>query len=772
MTTEDAHTGRYCLSIPVPSGFGPQISAHFAPNTSYTLTAYLKGVGESHATPALYTSVGIAQAVGAPDARGWQRVQVTFNSGPAPSGQVNLGDYGSQAGHLLVDDITISPQGGGDLLGGGGSFEWHTNYAQDAAARLDALVDSAAAQGQYLKLVCVNKFDQAFGSIQNDGTSTGNWYGPHQALGGSTDSNAGTPVQRLQRYWARYLMARWGYSVAVHSLEYVNEMDDYDGVEYAGAESFARAAHAFSRDGSALGRMPVTSSTALNGGGLTYDPDFYENEAAYPDIDYADYHFYPDPSDASRGPCLPYDDAGNLYNGVNGSVRETSGGPNGLGRLTFSHSGNWGSLSAEWPLPTLRGKGAWTVRYFLRASPGAKFGNAPMAQVHLSALSNGYAMFPVGGVAAPPARWTQYSGTFTLKDDAPHPGGFVNVYGGLAPDTPAGTTCEFADVQVIAPDGVPFFRITFNEPPMDRDSASLVQYLAGDKQSYAGDAAIGKPFVVGETDLLGAPMKDLSRDTGGVFARQALWAGAVSPSAAITQWWHGVVAVTTANDGWRYEGGAERFLQGVPLSNGRYRDLGAVVSPTLRVVGQKDAQAGRAVFWVQNQGAAGDGSDAANWYNLAVNPSDCAPVSGTVAIPGLPPGTYEADVWNTSTGQFADSLFLSAKGGVLSVPVNDLIADAAVKVFPAASARMALHLTSDHDVVAPGGKITFTLTYTNQGTSPALGVNLPWPIPEHTKFVSASHGSTYDAAQDTVTWLLGTVPAGASGSVTLTVSAL
>ena len=178
------------------------------------------------------------------------------------------------------------------------------------------------------------------------------------------------------------------------------------------------------------------------------------------------------------------------------------------------------------------------------------------------------------------------------------------------------------------------------------------------------------------------------------------------------------------------------------------------------------------MFWVQNQGTPGDGSDAANWYNLATNPSVVRPVSGTVAIPGLPAGSYEADVWDTSSGQFASSLFLTTSGGVLTVPVSDLGADAAVKIFPAAAARMALHLTASQTVVTSGGKITFTLTYTNQGHR-----RRPWAstCPGRSR---TTRSSSPPAAAAPMTpprtrspGGIGTVPAGASGSVTLTVIA-
>ena len=777
LTFEDAHTGRYSMSIPVPSGLGPQITLnHLLPGAAYTLTAWVKGVSEGAGhSPGLWTTVGVCSAVGPPDAHGWQEVRAPFVGGQVGSSPLSLGDWGATQGHLLVDDIVISAPGGGDALGGGGSFEWHTNYNQAAAAQIDQMVQSAQAQGQYLKLACLNKYDEAFGSIANDGTSTHNWSTPEQALGDSPDAGADTPVQRLQRYYARYLVARWGAYTSLHSLEFTNEMDYQHNIEYAGAQAFAEAVHAYTRDGTPQGRILCTSSTAMNGGGLTYDANFYENTAQYPDIDYADFHFYPDSTDAVRGYGLPYDDVGNLYN-CRGSVRNRTGGPGGLGRLTFTLAsqarGDGNNLQAFWPLPSLRGRGTWTVRYWMRKTDPTAIVHNPQAQVHASFLPGGYAQFPKGGqTPSVSTTWAEYSGMFTVPDDGAHQGCWLNLYGTLDQATPPGTGVEFADVRLIAPDGLPFYRLTFTEPRMAHDSASEATFLAGGKASYSGDPSIGKPFLVGETEPFGNPSGAYALDTSGVFARQAFWASALSPFAQITQFWNEADEAITANDGWRYEGGVERFLAGVPLSSGHFRDIGATASPSLRVVGQSDRVNGEAVLWVQNVGTAPDGSDIANWYNLAGNPSLIKTASGTVDVPGLPPGPYEADVWDTSSGQPVKSLTLTTGGGVLSVPVTGLTGDAAVKIVPLASARMALQLTADRSTVASGGDITFTLNYVNQGTSPALGVNLPWPVPDHTRFVSASSGGTYDATQDTVTWRIGTVPAGASGSVTLTVAA-
>lgn len=69
--------------------------------------------------------------------------------------------------------------------------------------------------------------------------------------------------------------------------------------------------------------------------------------------------------------------------------------------------------------------------------------------------------------------------------------------------------------------------------------------------------------------------------------------------------------------------------------------------------------------------------------------------------------------------------------------------------------------------VAAGGNLTYTLTYRNTGTDQATNVVLTDQVPIHTTFVAASDGGSFAAG--TVTWNLGTVPAGAVGSVTLTV---
>lgn len=69
-----------------------------------------------------------------------------------------------------------------------------------------------------------------------------------------------------------------------------------------------------------------------------------------------------------------------------------------------------------------------------------------------------------------------------------------------------------------------------------------------------------------------------------------------------------------------------------------------------------------------------------------------------------------------------------------------------------------------------GATITYTMTYTNVGPNAASNSRITDRLPDELSFVSATGGSSrsYTATNRTVTWNLGTVPAGATTTVTLT----
>src|SRR2546425_467058 len=75
--------------------------------------------------------------------------------------------------------------------------------------------------------------------------------------------------------------------------------------------------------------------------------------------------------------------------------------------------------------------------------------------------------------------------------------------------------------------------------------------------------------------------------------------------------------------------------------------------------------------------------------------------------------------------------------------------------------------TDAPDPVAAGVNMTYTLSYSNTGSAGATGVLLSDTVPANTTFVSATGGGSLSAG--VVTWSIGSLAAGASGSVTLTV---
>ncbi len=68
-----------------------------------------------------------------------------------------------------------------------------------------------------------------------------------------------------------------------------------------------------------------------------------------------------------------------------------------------------------------------------------------------------------------------------------------------------------------------------------------------------------------------------------------------------------------------------------------------------------------------------------------------------------------------------------------------------------------------------GAELIWTLAYSVSGRGSAPNVVITDELPVQVDFVSASNGGTYDSATRVVTWKLGNLEPGASGSVTLTV---
>src|SRR5438093_76531 len=95
------------------------------------------------------------------------------------------------------------------------------------------------------------------------------------------------------------------------------------------------------------------------------------------------------------------------------------------------------------------------------------------------------------------------------------------------------------------------------------------------------------------------------------------------------------------------------------------------------------------------------------------------------------------------------------------------VSGAAVSTAVTSAPILAVSKTDSPDPVAAGGNLTYTLSYSNTGNANATGVVLTDTIPANTTFVSATAGGIL--ASGAVTWSVGNLAAGASGSVQLVV---
>ena len=99
----------------------------------------------------------------------------------------------------------------------------------------------------------------------------------------------------------------------------------------------------------------------------------------------------------------------------------------------------------------------------------------------------------------------------------------------------------------------------------------------------------------------------------------------------------------------------------------------------------------------------------------------------------------------------------SASTGSVTQPVD-----------PGAVPILELTKTASKSTAGAGEQIIYTLAYANTGTGPAMGVVLTDDLPDQVDWVSASNQGSELAG--TVTWNLGSLAAGARGSVTTTVT--
>jgi hypothetical protein len=161
---------------------------------------------------------------------------------------------------------------------------------QSRALALDTIVDLASKNGVYLKLVVMDKGDEMYQKLADDG----GWVRGEDNRDGVYGT--GRVVNRtrwLQQAWWRYLQARWGHSPAIHSWELVNEGDPASVRHYEAADEFGKYMHF-----GVFGKAPAAGFDHPNDHLVTtsfwhsFPAEAFWGNPKYPHVDYADIHAY------------------------------------------------------------------------------------------------------------------------------------------------------------------------------------------------------------------------------------------------------------------------------------------------------------------------------------------------------------------------------------------------------------------------------------------------------------------------------------------------
>jgi hypothetical protein len=203
------------------------------------------------------------------------------------------------------------------------------------------------------------------------------------------------------------------------------------------------------------------------------------------------------------------------------------------------------------------------------------------------------------------------------------------------------------------------------------DTAANVRECA---RRFADYRALNKPLVRGETGLWqSGGTNPLSLGSGAAtYYHKQVWAQMGDHCAG--EWY---IDYLINNNFWGDYLRYEQFLQGEPLTNGRYADIGSDTgginlvntTGTARAWGKLDATAGRGFVWIDN---AND-----TWKRVA-DGLTVTPATASLEISSLSNGTYQATWFNTATGVTGTTSHI-VSNGKLTLSVSALAHDVAVK---------------------------------------------------------------------------------------------
>lgn len=623
--------------------------------------------------------------------------------------------------------------------------------SQVEAYKADYQADLCAQLGLYLKVCLQEKADIVFGSIQADGTP-----GPR------TDNNvyaSDTHASRTyQKYLWRYMIARYGYATSIHSFEFCNEGDPFNGNHINAVDA-------------------MSSYFAAN------DPAHHlvttSNWHSYPskemweagrNVGYTDWHQYIGKQSNNNLQYI-YGWFGvpearfvtDVYRSAPRSMKVTGDGKSDYRQFTY-------------PIPIAPGH-KYTVSWYIKGSnvqthEGVEISSQyPTVGVDFKTGWWGYGTGQYYLASAPAVLlgtfdWTQRSVTVTAPTDAHYIELSPQIHWCIG-------DVWFDDIQihddttgqyVECPNG------DMDAERLDYDTA-LMSFSLGSQVGLKGSRQVTKPIIRGEVgisgdNIYGSPYKgqyysgenqQLADDVEGVWYRKFVWAH-INPYGVIDMyWWKENIM---ANGLLKYAKAYQDFMSDIPLSDGYYDDARAVVStPQLRAWGQKDLTNNRAHLWIDNVRS--------NWKNV-VDGVNIPAVSGTVTVPGLRDGAYRVAWWNTSTGVVDRTEDVSCSGGNIVLTIQNLQSDVACQITPVAPQLELTYAVSSTDV-APGDIVTVTITYANRGSSEARNALVRAPLPDKMDYVAGSaeaSAGAWDPNAKVVSWIVPSVAAGQSGTRT------
>jgi hypothetical protein len=513
----------------------------------------------------------------------------------------------------------------------------HMYFDPMNSAMWDKVVEYAEQHGVYLKIVIDEKNEWIRNRLTPDGKIS------DKAANDNFYAAPGTKSRWLQEAWWRYIIARWGYSPAIFSFEYVNEGDPYNGRHHEAANSMAR----YFKQNDPNRHMVSTSFWA----GFP-NKEFWINPK-YSDIAYADIHAY-----ISTG--------WGLYPNHWSSERQES-------RSEHIRTGNGSAIIRAndsfnerlWIRGmVLQGAGEWIIRYHMKAdnfSANCSSGSGGMQRVRwMLDGGSGSSSGREGIVPASPdgstSRCTSPGGSYDWKqfrsdrdkdgnplpesvrliitDNNPH-----DFWLGIENSRGSSGTAWIDDIEVVSPWGN-VLRVVgeFDKTPMDEDTA-WYNYAYGNVWGGRSPVGARKPLIRGESGVDFPDRqdwnRDLLKDTDGIWLHNNVWGQMNAGGMYELFWWS---SETIPERIYYHFLNFRNFMEDIPLSNGHYVEAVAKTSRSdLRVWGQRDNHNGSMHLWVQNT---------QHTWKKVINGSSISAIEGNFTIADVPAGSYRVEWWD------------------------------------------------------------------------------------------------------------------------------